>query len=113
MGRAEVQPPESPLEPPEAHPTSEAFIARLVDSSRDCIKVLDLDGRLLSVNAGGIEALEICDVAALVGSSWTDFWDGADHEAAAMAVEAARRGAVGRFVGFFPTTQTRTPKWWD
>jgi PAS domain S-box-containing protein len=60
-----------------------------------------------------MEALEICDVAPLIGSSWIDLWQGADHQAAALAVEAARRGEVGRFVGFFPTTQTHTPKWWD
>ncbi len=89
------------------------WLARLIDGSRDCIKVLDLDGRLLSMNAGGMEALEICDFARLAGSSWIDFWQGADREAAAEAVEAARRGEVGRFVGFFPTTQTRTPKWFD
>jgi formate hydrogenlyase transcriptional activator len=113
MARAEVNPPESPLERLGADRVSEAFMARLIDSSRDCIKVLDLDGRLLSVNAGGIDALEIRDLAALVGSLWIDFWQGADHEAAAVAVDTARRGEVGRFVGFFPTTQTRTPKWWD
>ena len=113
MARAEVNPLESPLERLAAHRANEAFIARLIDSSRDCIKVLDLDGRLLSMNAGGMEALEICDMAPLAGSSWIDFWEGADHQAAAMAVEAARRGELGRFVGFFPTRQTRTPKWWD
>ena len=113
MARAEVNPLESPVERLEAHRANEEFIARLIDGSRDCIKVLDLDGRLLSMNAGGMEALEIRDAAPLVGTSWIDLWQGADHQAAAMAVEAARRGEVGRFVGFFPTTQTRTPKWWD
>jgi formate hydrogenlyase transcriptional activator len=88
-------------------------LARLVDGSRDCIKVLDLHGRLLSMNAGGMEVLEVCDLASLAGSSWIDLWQGADRAAAAQAVESARRGEVGRFVGFFPTQQTRTPKWWD
>jgi formate hydrogenlyase transcriptional activator len=95
-----------------AHSGSEP-LARLIDSSRDCIKVLDLDGRLLSMNAGGMETLEVRDLTPLVGSSWIDLWQGADRAAAAAAVEAARRGGVGRFVGFFPTTQTRIPKWWD
>ncbi|MGH7376109.1 MAG: hypothetical protein ACREKK_01640 [Candidatus Methylomirabilales bacterium] len=40
---------------------SEAFKTRLIESSQDCIKVLDLDGRPLSVNAGGMRTLEVCD----------------------------------------------------
>ena len=91
----------------------EDFQARLIDSSLDCIKVLDLDGRLTSMNAGGMAMLEICDLAALIGSEWVGFWEGADRDAARNAVASARAGGVGRFVGFFPTTQTRTPKWFD
>ncbi len=87
--------------------------ARVIDSSLDCIKVLDLDGRLLSMNAGGMAMLEICDLAPLVGSEWIGFWEGADRDAARDAIATARAGGVGRFLGFFPTTQTRTPKWFD
>ncbi len=97
----------------EALRRSEEFAARLIASSRDCIKLLDLDGRLLSMNAHGMAALEICDVGPLVGSPWVDFWEGADKINAQAAVEAARQGQVGHFTGFFATTQTKTPKWWD
>ena len=31
------------------------FQTRLIEGSLDCIKVLDLDGRLLSMNAGGMK----------------------------------------------------------
>jgi formate hydrogenlyase transcriptional activator len=89
----------------------ESFHKRLIEGSPDCIKVLDLDGRLLAMNAGGMTALEICDLGPLIGSSWIDFWQGEDREAARSAVASARRGEVGRFVGFFPTTQTRRPMW--
>ena len=97
----------------EALRRSEEFAARLIESSRDCIKLLDLDGRLLSMNAHGMTALEICDFGPLVGSLWVDFWDGADKTNSQAAVEAARQGQVGHFTGFFATTQTKTPKWWD
>jgi PAS domain S-box-containing protein len=89
------------------------FKARLIEHSQDCIKVLDLEGRLLSMNAGGMKLLEICDLGPLIGSTWTDFWDGEDREAARNAIQSARQGGVGRFVGFFATTQTKTPKWFD
>src|SRR5215831_18629636 len=92
---------------------SEEFKTRLIEGSRDCLKVLDLEGRLLSMNAGGMSALEICDLGPVVGASWFDFWEGADKEAARKAVETARSGGVGRFVGFFPTRQTHQPRWWD
>src|SRR5689334_19077433 len=87
------------------------FQERLIEGSPDCIKVLDLDGHLLSMNAGGMRALEICDLAPLLGSQWIDFWQGADHEQAAKAVATARAGGIGQFVGLFATIQTRTPKW--
>ena len=48
---------------------SEEFKARLIEGSRDCIKVLDLNARLLSMNAGGMAVLEICDLGPIVGSS--------------------------------------------
>jgi hypothetical protein len=49
----------------EALRASEEFKTRMIECSRDCIKVLDLDARLLSMNAGGMETLEICDFTPL------------------------------------------------
>ncbi len=89
------------------------FRKRLIEGSPDCIKVLDLQGRLLSMNAGGMQALEICDLPSVLGSHWVDFWQEADREQAVKAVAAARDGGIGHFVGFFATAQTKTPKWWD
>ncbi len=97
----------------ESPPASADFKTRLIEGSPDCIKVLDLNGRLLSMNAGGMAVLEICDLKPFIGSAWVDFWQGEDRKAAEAAVKAARNGGVGRFVGFFPTTQTRKPMWFD
>ncbi|MBV8478549.1 MAG: sigma 54-interacting transcriptional regulator, partial [Acidobacteria bacterium] len=92
---------------------SEEFKGRLVDCSQDCIKVLDVDGRLLSMNEAGMRALEICDFSAVVHSSWIDFWECDDREAARTAVNAARQGGTGRFTGYFATAVTKRPRWWD
>jgi hypothetical protein len=82
---------------------------RLINSSPDCLKVLDPEGRLRSMNSGGMRVLEICDLAPIIGSDWFEFWTGEDRDAARNAVETARRGGIGRFTGFFATTQTKTP----
>ncbi|PYV56344.1 MAG: hypothetical protein DMG98_13115 [Acidobacteria bacterium] len=92
---------------------SEEFKSRLLACSRDCIKVLDLEGRLLYMNEGGMTVLEICDVGPFLNNSWMEFWDGADREAACKAVKAAREGGIGRFVGYFEPRISRQPRWWD
>ena len=51
----------------EALRQSEELASRLIESSRDCIKVLDLKGHLLSMNAHGMTALEICDFGPMIG----------------------------------------------
>src|SRR6266542_606582 len=88
----------SPLKPTSRHDSlreRDELTTRLIEGSPDCLKVLDLDGRLLSMNAGGMKALEICDLAPVLSSLWTDFWEGPDRQAAQAAVNAAREGGVG------------------
>jgi len=92
---------------------SEEFKSRLIACSRDCIKVLDLEGRLVFMNEGGRQELEICDLAQVLGNSWVDFWEGSDRESAKAAVDAARHGEIGRFTGFFATRIAGRPRWWD
>jgi PAS domain S-box-containing protein len=92
---------------------SEELKSRLIACSRDCIKILDLEGRLLFMNEGGKQVLEICDIGPFLNGPWVEFWDGADREAAKAAVQAAKDGGIGRFVGYFETRTSRQPRWWD
>ncbi len=96
----------------EALRVSKEITDKIVDSSHDSVKVLDLNAQLLSVNLGGQKLMEICDVSAFLGKCWIDFWRGGDRESAVRAVEAAKNGGVGHFQGYCPTAQG-TPKWWD
>ncbi len=84
----------------------------ILSSSRDCIVVLDLDGHTQFVSPGGVEAMEIDDVNAIIGLSWLRVWTGTTLDAAREAVAKAKSGEVGRFEGFCPTHKG-TPKWWD
>ena len=90
----------------------EEFLTRMIESSEDCIKVLDLDGRLLSLNDGGMRTLEICDFTPLRGSMWLELWPPEFRDTVRQAVQTARQGGVARFVGSCPTMEGR-PKWWD
>jgi formate hydrogenlyase transcriptional activator len=99
--------------PEEALRDAEEFLRRLIACSQDCVKLLDLKGSLLWMNEGGMKALEICDLGPFVNSSWIQFWQDEDAKAAQAAVEAAGKGGTGRFTGYFATTITKQPRWWD
>lgn len=91
---------------------SEEMKNQILRSSADCIKVLDIDGRLQYMNDAGQRLLDIKDLVAYTGKPWAAFWEGDDRDAAMAALEAARSGDIGKFVGFCPTTSGQ-PKWWD
>jgi PAS domain S-box-containing protein len=84
----------------------------LMESSRDCIVVLDLEGHNLFISPGGAQSMDVTDIDAVLGLSWLRVWAGDDRIAAEAALAAARAGGTGRFQGFCPT-HSGTPKWWD
>ena len=88
------------------------FNRSIIESSTDCIKVLDLEGRLLMMAEGGQRLLCIEDIRPYLDASWIDFWQGEDREAARAAVQAAAAGASGRFIGLFRALDG-SDKWWD
>ena len=90
---------------------SEAFNRSIIESSTDCIMVLDLGGNLLSM-LNGQSLLGIEDIRPYLHTSWVEFWKGDDLAAARAAIDAAVAGGEGRFIGFFRTL-TGDPKWWD
>ena len=96
----------------EALQQSEEFKNLVLESSSDCIKVLDLDARLLYVNTGGMCLLEIDDLTPYLNSEWLCFWPGEHQQTAEAAFTVAKSGEVGKFQGFCPTVKG-TPKWWD
>ena len=84
----------------------------LIESSPDCIKELDLGGRLVAVSGNGQKLLEIRDLCDFLDKPWLDFWPGGEREMAERALSRALAGGVGSFEGFCPTA-AGTPKWWD
>ncbi len=97
----------------EALRNSEALKNAIIESSPDCIKLLDLEGNLTYMNKGGQEKLEIKDITVYLNKkNWTDFWRGKDDIKARMALDTAVKGAIGNFQGYSPT-ETGTPRLWD
>ena len=91
---------------------STAFVESILDASPDCLKVIDADGRLELMNAGGLCLLEIEDASEVVGRPWEDLWPEGERHKLRSAAAAARAGQVGRFEGFRMTARGH-PKWWD
>ncbi len=91
---------------------SEEFKKRMLDSTPDCIKVLDLDGRLLYMNKNGMKAMEIEDFADFLNTEWFCFWEDEYRQMAEGAFAAAKAGETGMFSGYCPTAKG-TPKWWE
>ncbi len=91
---------------------SEAFNRTVLESSPDCVKVLDGEGRLQFMNANGCALMEIDDFAAVRDQPWIALWPSAGESLMHDAVEKAANGETVRFQ-VFATTAKGTPKWWD
>lgn len=89
----------------------EAFVSSVLASSTDCIKVLDLDGRLTFMSEGGQRVMEVSDFNAVAGCPWPDFWHGVGNAEAVASIEAARQGRATRFIGKADTF-AGTSRWW-
>jgi len=94
-------------------PHSIQFLERVLESSQDCIKVLDLQGRLIYMNHEGQRIMEIEDFAGTVQyQPWVSFWRGQEQAAAEAAFQTASQGETGRFDGYCATAKG-SPKWWE
>lgn len=91
---------------------TEQFAKHVVESSDDCVKVLDRDGRLDYMSPPGLRALEFTEVSEVLGKRWVDFWRGEDRERAAGALADAMAGGVGSFQGECRSARG-TIKSWD
>ncbi|WP_426533661.1 sensor histidine kinase [Bradyrhizobium sp. McL0615] len=84
----------------------------VLEGSGDCIKILDLDGRLQFMSEGGKRVMEVEDFGKLKGCPWPDFWAGAGNADARAAVETAKAGDTARFRGAANTAKGN-PRYWE
>ncbi|MEI9894958.1 MAG: PAS domain S-box protein [Chthoniobacter sp.] len=91
---------------------TEEFKTRVLESSGDNITVLSLDGRILSMNSGGLRSMAIEDFESVRGSEWTALWQDGAAEEAQKALTLAGGGGTGRFLETC-LTAAGEPKMWD
>ena len=91
---------------------SEKFTRTVLEASPDSIKVLDPEGRLVSINSSGLKLREIEDIKPWIGRHWSDFWSDESKNLVHEALQAAQQGEISRFQGFAPTLKG-APRWWD
>ena len=85
---------------------------QVLESNQDCIKVLDLDGRLLYMNSGGRALMQIEDLTTIANFSWSTIWQGNDTENIERALLSARAGKISKFEGYCATSKG-VPKCWE
>ncbi len=91
---------------------SEELNRRILNSSSDCIKILDLKARLISINDAGLCLMEIDENSEYIGKSWLEFWPEASFADMRKAIKDAKCGLIGRFSGACPTASGKS-KYWD
>lgn len=90
---------------------SEEFNRRIIESSPECIKILEPDGILTYMSPAGMRMLEL-DEFIIKGKNILDYLGGQDREQGVEALARARDGGVGNFHGAL-RTRTGRKKWFD
>jgi len=96
----------------EALEESERLYRSVLQSSPDCIKVLNLKGQIELMNSPGLDIMQIEDFEQIRGAFWDSLWPKEMRASVRAALAKALDGETARFNGFCPTA-ANTPKWWD
>jgi diguanylate cyclase (GGDEF)-like protein/PAS domain S-box-containing protein len=90
---------------------AEAINRSILESSPDCIAMLDPAGRILFVNHNGARAAGADDSAGLIGFPWTDLLPPENAGDAREALRVARRGETAHFT--MRIIAAAGVHWWD
>lgn len=91
---------------------ADILISSFHDSATDSIKVLDVDGIVLSFNPAGYDLMELDSPTDVIGKSWLSLWIGETEAVAKGALKRAKSGKSGFFEAQRPTKKGRM-KWWQ
>ncbi|MDO8965042.1 PAS domain S-box protein [Algoriphagus sp.] len=91
---------------------TEIFNKTILESSPDCVKVLDLNGAITFINLNGVCLLEGKNKAFFLNRYWLTFWDDETKPAIENAIDQALQGRNSHFIAKAAAVKG-TPKWWD
>ncbi|MCG5485164.1 MAG: PAS domain S-box protein [Sinorhizobium meliloti] len=80
-----------------AQQEAQAFIRSIFDSSPDCVRVLDMEGRPLLMNEAGRRIFGLDEGAPVTGQTWDSIGRASDADKVEAAWESVRRGETARF----------------
>ena len=86
--------------------------AQLFESSLDCIKIVSLDGILVQINPGAVDALQLGSLNDIYGKKWIELWPEESRHIVLAAIATASHGERTQFAAFCPTAKG-SPRWWD
>jgi PAS domain S-box-containing protein len=91
---------------------SKLFNGSILESSTDCLKVLDAEGRIQFMNFNGLCQMEIDDFSNFKDRKWSSLWGSENESLVNGSIDRALKGEATKFSAFCPTAKG-TPKWWD
>lgn len=88
-----------------------AAVRRVLDQARDCIKILEPEGRIHYINSEGRCALAIADPTAACGKLWPELWPDESKATIESALKKARSGESCEIEAARPNPAGETT-WW-
>ncbi len=90
---------------------SQSFVEGLLSASPDCVKVVDITGRLSRVNPNGVCLLGFESLDQLVGRPWVELWPADQQPLIEAGLARARAGQIARFDAVAPVHGVT--RWWE
>ena len=91
---------------------AESFSLQVLNSSLDCIKLIELDGSLSFMNHNGMKSMQIDSFDMVASRQWTDLWPKESEGLLKESLEHALGGQTSRFEAFCPTAKGEE-RWWE
>lgn len=88
------------------------FNTKLIESSPDCVKIIDTQGKISYMNENGVSILEGDSKEFFIDRAWESIWGRKESKIVREAVEKASQGQTVNFQAPALTAKG-TWKWWD
>jgi hypothetical protein len=82
-----------------------------LNASKQCILVVDLEGRPMWLNSAAQQVCHAGDFPAVLGENWLDYWPVDERPTIALALESARLGIPARFTAACRKTARQEAHW--